>query len=239
MIKNDPNRSILKDHKKEGKKLIPPLMQNPNVRLVSFRNNMLPCLIWISAFFVRNSDKDAMQKPIKFLIRCNNVLSSESTPPLMFLNNFSKLSNNQKKKLCDDSIIKDKANFIWRNVCHQAFLFNDYPLSFLFKEFQIEISKGEAIRRLKEDILGLLDRHCEHAKKVQVAAIMSRVVIEEWGINPDIDPNSVFTSPNSNDAKEFTDSTMNHLNRMIGIEGEMNEWAKSFWCQIFKLEDCQ
>lgn len=245
MIKKDPNRSILKDHKREGKKLIPPLLQIPKTKPISFRDKTLPCLIWISALFVRNHDVDAARKSVEFLQKCNNILGHENTPLLVFLNNFNKLSCDQKKRLCDDSEIRDAVNFIWDSVCHQSFLFDDYPLNFLFEGFHVEISKEESIDRLKEDVVGLLDKYCEHATKVQVTAVVSMVTTRRFFISRDVnlsDPNIVFTAPDSDNAKMFAAFTRSILNMKPMLDGEKdgeNEWSKSFWYQIFKLEGCQ
>ena len=61
MKKSNHKGKVLQEHKKVGQKLIPPLMQLVNMKEVSFQKDTLPCLIWMSAIFLRNKDQNAVQ----------------------------------------------------------------------------------------------------------------------------------------------------------------------------------
>lgn len=245
-LKGDPNRAVLKDHKKEGKRLIPPMMQIPKMELVSFKDNTLPCLIWISGLFVRASDREAAQKPIEFIKRCHDILGTEiAIQPLTFLNSFNSLSTDQKQAIVANSEIKIIKEFLWRNLSHQIFLFKDHPLSFLFEGLNAEISNEAAIQRLKQDVAGMLNRSSQHATKVQVTALVSMIASKRLIISPHInlpDFNSIFTDPESDEAKRAASHARASLNTDAGYmfsEGKINLWAKSFWKQAFYLDGCE
>lgn len=127
MIQGNHQGSVLKDHKKVGKKLIPPLMQLPNLKETSFRDNTLPCLVWFSAIFLRNPDRQAVHNIVEFLIKCGEILSNDEYSPLAFLNNFDKLIPEQKKRILNQFDDYNMLTFICQNLVHQFHLFKNYP----------------------------------------------------------------------------------------------------------------
>ena len=55
--RKNKNRSKIKQHKRTGKKLVPPLMQVPNVNLTSWRDNRLPEILW-AAILISNLERN-------------------------------------------------------------------------------------------------------------------------------------------------------------------------------------
>ena len=120
--------NVLRDHKKVGKRFIPPLLQIPNMQETSFRDNVLPCLVWVSAIFLRNKDRTAVHNVIQFLIKCGEILHDEKSPPLVFLNNFNRLTQGQKQSIKAGVESEPFYTFIRSNVAHQEAIFKDYPI---------------------------------------------------------------------------------------------------------------
>jgi len=244
MKKANHQGKVLKDHKMVGRKLIPPLMQLPNIKETSFRDNTLPCLIWISAIFLRSEDRQAVHNIIEFLIKCNEIINDDKFPLLIFLNNFYKLNEEQKSKITseiDDGSIVD---FLRKNLVHQFHLLEDYPLSFLFKDYIYSIEREEAINMLKEDVNALLDRHTLHATKVQTTAFVSMMATGRLFLSSKIDLpdfNSIFTAPDSDESKRvasFARANMNAGSGFLDSEGGKNEWSDRFWKGVFSMEKC-
>jgi len=235
---------VLKDHKKVGQKLIPPFMQLPNLKETSFKNNTLPCLIWISAILLRVEDRVAVEHIIEFLIKCKKILNGENSPALVFLNNFDKLTRAQKmsivKNLNDDPML----SFLRENLVHQYHLLDKYPLSFIFEDNTYEVDRDKAIELLKEDVAALLDRHTIHSTRVQTIAFISMTATGKLFISPEIDLpdfNSIFTAPDSEESKRVASYIRANINSGAGFqdkEGGENDWSKSFWSKSFDLEDC-
>src|SRR5690606_16621152 len=122
MTTSNHTGKILKDHKKVGQKLIPPFMQLPNLKETSFRDNTLPTLIWLSAIFLRNPDRTAVNNIIEFCIDCKNILNNDSAPPLAFMNNFDKLQIDDKKKIVAELHNSPRLAFLREQLCHQHHL---------------------------------------------------------------------------------------------------------------------
>jgi hypothetical protein len=244
MAKGNHQGRVLRDHKKVGQKLIPPFMQLPNIKETSFRDNTLPCLIWVSALFLRTTDREAVHNIIEFLIKCREILDDDKSPPLVFLNNFNKLNDEQKLKILNNLNDDTRLNFLRENLVHQYHLFDDYPLSFMFHDYTYGVDKEEAIDLLKEDVSALLDRYTLHSTKVQTTAFISMTATGKLFLSSKIDLpdfNSIFTAPDSDESKRVASFVRANINAGAGFqdtEGGENEWSKSFWSQSFDLEAC-
>ncbi len=245
MFKGNHKGKVLKDHKKVGQRLIPPLMQLPNMRGTSFRDATLPCLIWISAIFNRNSDRNSVNNIMEFITMCSELSNDDKCPSLAFLNSFNKLSSEQKLNILNNFKNKENLNFIRENTAHIYHLFPEFPLNFIFEDYLYGVDKLEAIEYLKEDVFCLLDRYCHHATKVQTTAFVSMAATGKMMISSEIDMpdfNAIFTDPESDECKKVASFVRASLNTGLGFsseEGVTNEWAKSFWKQSFELEKCE
>lgn len=242
MSKSEYQQKILKDHKKIGQKLIPPLMQLPNLQEVSFRDESLPSLIWVSAIFLRCSDKEAVQNIVHFITKCEEILKNEKKLAFIFMNNFNYLNDKQKEKIrtgIGDYVI----NFLRKALEHHYFLFADYPLAFIFDDYDCQIKKSDAIALLKEDVSALLDRYTMHSTKVQTTAFYSMIVTGQVVFSPEIDIpdfNSIFMNPESDDSRRvgaFVRSSLNCANQFNNTD-EKDDWPKLFWKQCFNMEAC-
>lgn len=244
MIKGNNQGSVLRDHKKVGQKLIPPLMQLPKLKETSFRESTLPCLVWVSAIFLRKNEKQAVRYIIEFLKKCQDILGEDKSPALIFLNNFDKLTQSQKdeliRKFNDDEIL----NFLRESLVHQYHLLANYPLSFIFKGYTYGVDREEALDLLKEDVSALLDRYSLHSTKVQTTAFISMTATGKLKMSSKIempDFNSIFTAPDSPESKRVASLVRAMINGGAGFqdeEGGENDWSKLFWNQCFDLEEC-
>ncbi len=238
-------RKILEGHKKVGKKLIPPALQIPNITFTSFRDDSLPDLIWIAAFFLRSNDKVAVDSLMLFLESCKEILDDDSAPCLTFLSNFNKLNNDQKQLLVEGLNNKPILNHLMDKLKHQNYLFTDYPLKFLFGNSSQEHDKKRYIKQLEEDVISLLDRHSDIATKIQVTALVSMMATGKMFVFKEIilpDFNAIFTNPDSDDAKKAASFARATLNSGIGFNSQneqTNMWPKSFWKQSFSLSGCR
>lgn len=242
--KGNHKGNILQDHKKVGQRLIPPMMQLENIKETSFREDTLPCLIWISAIFLRLSNRQAANIIVDFVVSCDKTLEGES-PRLAFLNNYNELSPENKRSILDN-MDPDMLEVLRENLVHQYHLIKDYPLAFLFDGYEYSIDRDEAIDFLTEDVDALLNRYTQHSTKVQTTAYVSLAATKKIFISSKIDMpdlNCIFTAPNSDDAKKVASFVRASLNAGAGMLGEIEEqhnlWAASFWKQAFDLRGCE
>jgi hypothetical protein len=236
--------TVLADHHRQGKRLIPPIMRLNNIVEVSFRDTKIPELVWMSAIFNHVPDREAVRGIIEFLIACNSEINDEKkAPPLSFLSNFLILTAEQKKKIVESESCKSYLPFLREHLWHQMQLLDDYPLAFIFEQ-RPDRDRLVAIERLKKDVAGLLDRYADQATKVQTTAVVAMMATDKMFIAKHIDfphPDVIFTAPDSSDAKRvasFVRATLN-AGAQLDADAELaKSWVESFWSQAFNLEGC-
>ncbi|OIR16870.1 hypothetical protein GALL_26910 [mine drainage metagenome] len=238
-------RKFLEGHKRVGKKLIPPMLQIPNVVFTAFRNDILPDLIWMSPLFLRSDDRTAVNSIMEFLNACREILNDESAPALVYLSNFNKLTAHQKEMLANGLASKPILNFLIEKLGHQNILLHDYPIKFLFGDVKKEYDKKECIKYLEADVDTLLDRYSSIATKIQVTAIVSMMATGKMFVSSEValpDFNTIFTDPASDEAKHAASFARANLNGRFGFDSEeipANTWPMCFWRQSFGLSGCR
>jgi hypothetical protein len=66
-MSDEPPKPVLRDHQRQGKRLVPPLMQLPQLRPVSWFEQMLPDFLWIGALLGRRCDWRAVNSALDVL----------------------------------------------------------------------------------------------------------------------------------------------------------------------------
>lgn len=233
---------ILQDHKKVGTKLIPPLKQIEKVQEVSFADNGLPNVIWISALFQNLQDKEAINVGYEFI---KGVSEIENLPNYNFVNleNFLLLNDEWKNKI-NRSLNQFIKKQLFEGVMHLSILFEDFPLNFLFSDFENTLDRRVAIEKLKFDVKELLNRQTHQATKVQVTAVFLMMVAGKLDVPENLisidDFNAIFLDPESENAKRVASFARALLNGRIGIEDLTNRnWINAFWHISFFLDECE
>ncbi|CDZ79487.1 hypothetical protein BN59_03805 [Legionella massiliensis] len=236
-------KTILQDHKKKGRKLIPPIMQLENIHEYSFIDNTLPSLIWMSALILRAEEKEAVNKIIDFIKICDETINNGEH--FAFLSSFYKLDKNQKKIILK-KIDEETVVFFQNHLAHHYYFFEEsYPLDFIFNATP-DLLKEKALQKLMDDVNSLLDRFSQHSTIVQTTAYVSLLITGKVKISNNIifpNPDIIFTSPASDEAKRVSSHVRAALNVIPNFnisddDKADNEWANLFWKKAFKLKGC-
>lgn len=242
-MKKQTRKGVLADHQRVGKRLVPPIMQLENLVETSFRDSKIPELFWISALFNRLPNKAAVDGIVEFQIACQKALSTDDAPSLSFLSNFDKLSDIQKAIIVSDPECLKWIPLLQRELWHQHVLLDRYPLAFIFPD-RPAYDRAEAIVRLKQDVHELIDRYSPLATKVQTTAMVAMMASGKMFIHESIDfpdPNSIFTNPESPEARRVASFVRASLNAGTNFDTDddiAKRWVDDFWSQTFKLEGC-
>ena len=247
MKKSNHKGRVLQDHKKVGKKFIPPIMQMENMQETSFVEERLPCLIWISALYGRLSDKKATEIVVDFVETAHKSCNEDTIAPLQYLSSYASLSEENKVAVREAIKVKPYFDTLLTMLEHQFHLLERYPLAFLFFEHQYGVDREDAIEMLKEDVSTLFDRTTSHAVKVQVTAMYTQLVSGKMKISANIDLpdfNVIFTAPESEDAKRVAAFSRANINGFApALQKELgmpcNDWPKVFWDDVFELDGCE
>lgn len=243
-------KAVLSDHKREGKRLIPPLLQLPNVVPTSFIDDRLPDLIWMSTIFRQAHPKVAVDLIIDFVKLCSDIVGTENTESLGFLSNVGALSTDQKTTIRSKLEGTLMLGMLRKTLSHQNAVLERYPLAFVFDQECVYEDRAEAISELKQDVELLLDRYASHATKVQVTALVAMMATGKMMVSSEIDlPNFdlIFTDPESDGARRaasFARATLNSgMGFTIANQAETSDkqikWTVDFWAQAYLLDGCK
>jgi hypothetical protein len=242
-MKKKATKGVLSDHHRRGKVLVPPMMQLPNLVETSFSDAKIPELIWISALFNWTDDRSAVNAVIEFQLACQKITKSDQLPTLSFLSNFDRLSKAQQGAINSDAECGRWIGILKRALWHQNALFERYPLAFIFQA-QEDVDLDEALARIKKDVHELFDRRSHHATKVQTTAVIGMMATGKIVLNSSInfpDPNRVFDTPESSDARKVASVVRAVLNTGSNMDTDATiaaRWVNDFWTQAYSLEEC-
>lgn len=230
---------ILKGHKKVGKKFIPPMMQIPRLKEISYTHQIFPEIIWMGLLndevgFIQGSRIVGRISEIAYEIK-----DTEKHFNFAFCSSFNNLSKGQKnlfkQRLSDERIL----TVLQTSLLPLNKLYKNCPLSFL--GYTTTKTKADLIKRLQDCVGRHLNKYETPSLIIQTNTIYTRVVTKSIKFqHPIPDLNALVERPESEEAKRaasFVRATL--LNEMcIRQESLTDKWAQSFWNQSYKLGEC-
>jgi len=239
-------KKILEDHKKIGKKMIPPLYQHPDMNITEghYIDDTLPEIIWMGLIHRELGYKRGIEF-VRQVIECVN--SSRNTDAEYYnfaiASNFCKLSSKEKKVMVEKLIDKGLFLNLSDMLSPIVYFYKDHPFDFCNKE--VDLTKSE-----EADLMNILkttiDNHSDRFKKDSVISMANVMYIN--GIDGKLhyakgmevpDLNVLFDNPDSEEAKRATAHVRNHMKMGIMHHEDGHNWIKSFWNQSYHLGKCE
>ena len=224
------NSSKLNEHKREKKKLIPPIM-TLNPTFTSRKKDRLPEMLWAILFiwkFERDKYLELFRKISDFVVEnwCSDITLS------WIDNRDNELKENFLKFLisCDGNI---------KSVLSPLSLFADLPWAELWRKYiDTGISRDEMTKDLAESLYYTIEGWSEASTDVRWLRIIC--LIKGWEIryNDNVKEaiNNILNYPNEWDIKSVASSIRSM--EMMPLTISTSKWAKIFWKESFKLAPC-
>lgn len=229
-------KPILENHKKEGKKLIPPLLSF-NMQPRSYIQDSIPEIIWIAVIIKKEGLELGTNLGVEFVKIVNSCIVKDKLP--YFTSWYSSLSDDEVKivikKLKENNIYdvmkKDLQDFL--NV------YTESPFSKIFKS---ERQTKANVNFIKSIINELFDKR-SWLSTFSLGNIMYFIhtlgklhVVEN---SPLAEFPKLVDYPNTEISKMIASSVRATSNILLSSEKLKNEkWISEFWNQGFKLEPC-
>ena len=239
-------KKILEDHKKVGKKMVPPIYQNPdmNIQEGHYIEDTLPEIIWMGLIHQELGYKRGIEF-IRQVIECINEARDSSVEYNNFsiASNFYKLSDIEISSSVDKLITKGLFLQLSDILSPIIYFYKEHPFKFCNKE--VDLTQEEELDLLNT-LKTCINKHADRFKKdsvISMANIMYIQAIEgklhyAKGIElPDLD--SLVHKPESEEARRAEAHVRNHVKMYIMMYKDPNEWAKSFWDQSYHLDQCE
>jgi len=235
-------QKILKDHKRIGKRFVPPIMQL-DMQEVSYLNKLLPEIIWMGLVFDRIDYGAGINLCEKIAKLAHETYASEKHANFALCSSFLRLEDRQKEELVSKLQDQKLLESIQLYLAPLIVLYDNFPMSFLGVT-QNKIEKETLIKRIKEGIKRYIDKYEKPGLVLQSTTIYIRGITGGLFLNKDIEPldlNSIINNPESEPAKRagaFVRSSV--LMEIMSPEGEpLAKWADSFWDQGLQVDTCE
>lgn len=234
-------KRVLEGHKRKGARFVPPLMQIENMQEVSYINDALPNLIWMGLLFDRFGYRKGVDLSNRFVTTAYDICKNEKGN-FSYLCYYSKLDISKKAAIYRSLKSEGILYPIQDAVAPLSCLFNYFPALFLIPDFQVD--KTALVPILKRTLKEAMNRYSTMSTAIQVTTIYNLATNDKLRIAshikvPDFD--SIFTAPDSDEAKRAASFARTNLNGELGYrKDEISQgWVRDFWLQIFRLGDCE
>jgi hypothetical protein len=223
-------QKILKDHKRIGKRFVPPLMQL-GMEEVNYINQLLPEIIWMGLVFDRIDYRAGINLCEQTAKLAHEIYANEKHTNFALCSSFLGLEDRQREELVSRLQHQTLLEPIQLYLAPLILLYDNFPMSFLGVT-QAKIDKETLIKRIKGGIQRYMDKYEKPGLILQSTTIYIRGITGGLLLNKDIeapDLNSIIDNPESEAAKRaagFVRSTV-----LMEI--------MSFWNQGLQIDACE
>lgn len=233
---------VLKDHKRVGKRFIPPMLQLPNWQEVSYINQIFPHLVWMGLINDRLGYREGVALSIDFGKLAHSIHKAEKNINFAICGSYSLLSQENKSAVVKLSKEKGWLPKLQRALAPMTVHYSEFPLTFLGLG-DTEIAPKVLLKELKQCVARHLNKY--EAPSLVLQANLLAIRAATGGISfaqhielPDLD--AIITAPDSDKAKRagafVRASALSEW--MPGKPEVLEQWSRSFWNQGYKIDTC-
>ena len=154
----DNRRRVLQDHQQEGKRFIPPFLQNAPITESQWMGDRVPELIWIALLNEVYGVKDGTSLGLS-IAKAAAKCVPDSSKAFAALSDYMDLGDDQKE--CIRSTLREEGILAKAHEGLAALIYNyaSFPIAFLAQPVQAqEEYRGTTLNDLKEAIYAIYDR---------------------------------------------------------------------------------
>lgn len=235
---------VLNDHKRLGKRFIPPLMSYGNLADVSWTDMMVPDFIWIALV----NDKYGKQKGaeiIRLFYKAAKIVFDNDKRNYCTISFYEDMPDNQIESFYDSLYEKEVIQPLQEALYNFIELFPKCPFNFIFKDIHIQtILDIGFIISYKKLLNKILDKRSKESTFVIGNVVYSMLANDRLKIHKD----SVIAKlpelkdyPNTEISKMIASSNRATINVLFGdnFYNRNNTWIKYFWQRSIDLEPCK
>ena len=238
-------QAVLKDHRKIGKKFIPPIIDKlgSTFKETSWVKFSVPELIWIALLNYRCGYKEGADLSLSLAKAVKEATGKiEWYAPL---SSFSPLTKKQRDKVVEILKREVKLDKLIVGLIPLICLYPQFPLSFIGKTKKPNKEEKEIyLSQMKGVLQNLYDKRSKEATFAQANAIYICFVLGKLQVTsnsslanfPEIE-----NYPNSEESKKIAASIRASINGFIGLDiaGNMTNWPDYFWNRGLKIDKCE
>ncbi len=238
-MKRENKSKVLGDHKKEGKKLIPPLMGLGNLRETSYTQIIIPEIIWIAILNKKYGIQRGAELGLELVRSVSEINSSKYF--FAFISSYELLTEQDQERIIEELKRKNVLELIQKPLANFLALYPQCPISFLADS---SFKKSEnALAEIKDVLIDLYDQVGRSATFMMGDVIYFLGALGRLRL---VDGSVMQKLP------ELKDYPNTQISKMIasGIRASMyafmndqfynskGNWNKYFWNRGIELEPC-
>jgi len=242
----NPGRSqqILKDHKRVGKKFVPPMIHLlGGLQEISYVHQILPETIWVGLINDELGYRAGIELCTQLAKTAKEIHQSEKFVNFALCSSYSLLTDEEKPKIIER--IEHSRTFGQLRACLAplVILYEGFPMAFLGKNND-SVNKHALIDRLKQSVARHMNKYETPGMAIQTAVIYIRGITGGLCYANDVevpDLNAIITNPESEAGKKAAGSVRAYVLSEMMPAGKPLEsgWAASFWNQGHKIDTCE
>ena len=239
MTQKKTNKRILSDHKKVGKKLIPPLLSVIGESDFSYVKKGIPQIIWLSLLIEKLGLKKGTELAVDFAKIIDELEIKKDVP--YYISWFTDI-NETDEKLIKDKLrlhnVYDKINIALSDLLN---VYPDCPLNKIFESKKFDNSNIETIKKL---LISLYNKQSKEATFSLANAVHLMGVCGKLQMTKKTeirDFNNIIDYPETDDSRMIASFVRATTNLMLSdqIIENSNEWVSYFWNRGLELEPCE
>lgn len=232
--------SILAGHKKVGKKLIPPMKQLPQMRSLSYVDDMLPELLWLGLINDRIGAASGTRFFKEFLGATEPVRSQMKGTNLALASSYGVLDAAARGLLIQELTSRDLLGSLTDYLQPLLVLYPLFPLGFLGSPGTPR-SNRELVDELETCVSRHADKHETPGIVLSGDVLLSRLVTRTIKFADTIklpDFEAIFTAPESEEAQRAAAFMRSNALAELGMNAP-NPWPEYFWRRSYELSPCE
>ena len=251
MTKQATKNQVLSDHRKVGKKFVPPMLQISNVESVSFASQAIPEFLWLATLNRSYGWQQGAELSLSLAFKaCESTginleefrKQDGESPKELFATSSAYITLAQEQKL--DIVKRLKASFEWELFVEAlspiVSLYPQFPLGFIFEEAVI-LSNEKDVENLKSIISPLYEKNSKEAVSMYANAIYITFATNKLkavrGTGFENFP-EIQNYPDTEESKMIAASVRASILSILGMSKTPPDWANYFWNRGLEIETC-
>lgn len=238
------SKLILNDHKRVGKRLIPPLLQGINYQDVSWGKHLIPELIWLAIINNHFGNLKGAEIALALPMAANEATLENPKETMFFtVSSFNLLSIEEKERT--KKILRNSKSYDHYLAALKPLIqfYPSCPLNFLFDFEKTQEISFKDLEVIKKVLTSMFDRRSVESTFIQADAIYICSKIGKLVVNTDISlakfPEIQYY-PKTDISLKIAASVRATINVLIDIESKQAgfDWPNYFWNHGLELEQC-
>lgn len=244
MGKEKTKNEVFKNHKKLGKKLIPPMIaQLGSLTEYSWKDQIIPEIIWTAILNKSYGYKDGAELSVFFSLCVSKALEKEKREWFVKISSYSKLT--EKEISIFLSILnKGKENFqkIKDALIPLIFFYPECSLNFLFSDNEIySKDKNRDLRFIRGAVDALIDKTSKFATFAQANILYIGFNLGKLHVNRNTslaEFPKIQEYPETEISRRIAANVRASMGHLFIKEDGPNEWAEYFWRRGMEIDHC-